>query len=145
MTGHVKGFTIEACSEKDFPLVVKFIEQMQLDSNDLRCNQFLTVKRENQLIGFGRLRNYAGCDELCSLGIIEPFRNKGAGTFLASELMKKCTKPLFVVTIIPEFFKRIGFQEVTEIPPEISLKIKYCTGSLPVAETYIAMRFKLNN
>lgn len=142
MLPETANFEIVACSECDFGDVIKFIELLQLDNNDLNPSQFLVAKRSGKVIGFGRLRTYAGCSELCSLGVMEPFRNKGVGTALANELIGLLERPLFVVTIIPAFFERLGFVETFDFPKEIKVKMDYCTGSLPVEEAYLAMRLK---
>ena len=136
------GFEILPCKESDFHDVLNYVKLLQLDSNDLQLQQFLVAKKEGKVIGFGRLRTYSTCQELCSLGVIEPFRHKGAGTALSEELIKKSTLPLYVVTIIPGFFSRLGFEEVEEFPSDIGVKMSYCTDSLPVPETYVAMRHK---
>ena len=135
-------YDMAPCESNDFNEVERYIGLLELDSNDLQPSQFVVAKKENKVIGFGRLRTYAACQELCSLGVIEPFRNKGAGTTISLELIKRATLPLYVVTIIPGFFTRIGFEETENFPEEISAKIRYCTGSLPVPETYVAMRLK---
>lgn len=142
MLSQTHCYDILPCSESDFYDVQNYISLLQLDNNDLHQNQFLVAKKEGRVIGFGRLRTYGNCQELCSLGVIEPYRNKGAGTALSEELIKKSKLPLYVVTIIPGFFTRLGFVEVEEFPSDIGVKMSYCTDSLPVPETYVAMRYK---
>lgn len=138
----LSGLTVTPCTQTDFDSVVRLINELQLDNNDLKHTQFLVVKDAENVIGFGRLRNYDDCCELCSLGVIEPYRNRGVGTQLAKALIKNATKTLYVVTIIPEFFGRLGFIQTAHFPSEIGVKISYCTGSLPVEETYVAMQLK---
>jgi hypothetical protein len=41
-----------------------------LDDRDLHCHQFLVAKENNELVGFGRIRRHNGCDEFCSLGVL---------------------------------------------------------------------------
>lgn len=142
MTELLSGVNVSQCQETDFAEVEKLIELLQLDNNDLNYNQFLVAKYQDKIIGFGRLRNYSSSNELCSLGVVEPHRFKGVGTELAKSLIKRSNKPLFVVTIIPSFFNRLGFIETSTFPVEIGQKISYCTSSLPVEETYIAMQLK---
>lgn len=87
-------YDIAPCESNDFNEVERYIGLLELDSNDLQPSQFVVAKKENKVIGFGRLRTYAACQELCSLGVIEPFRNKGAGTAISLELIKRATLPL---------------------------------------------------
>lgn len=138
----ISNYKLSACSKEDFERVVELIAEMQLDNNDLQPSQFIVAKNENVLVGFGRLRTYENCQELCSLGVIEASRNRGVGTLIAEALKERSTKPLYAVTIIPGYFKRMGFVQVDNFPKEIVAKVNYCIGSLPVPETYVAMWLK---
>lgn len=142
MTELISNYKLSACSEEDFKKVMDLIAEMQLDNNDLQPSQFIVAKKNQELVGFGRLRTYESCQELCSLGVIEASRNRGVGTMLAEALKAKSTKPLYAVTIIPGYFNRMGFVQVDHFPKEIAAKVKYCIGSLPVPETYVAMWLK---
>jgi N-acetylglutamate synthase-like GNAT family acetyltransferase len=75
------------------------------------------------------------------LGVIEPERNKGAGTFLCKALLKKAQQKLYLVCIIPHFFMKLGFRETNDYPIAVSEKLNYCIGCLPVSETYVAMQY----
>ncbi len=140
MSNNVLQATIFACTEIDFPIVKKLIAEFCLDDNDLRSDQFLVAKFEGKIVGFGRLRQYPACTELCSLGVIENERLKGVGRQLTLALIEKATLPLYLVAIIPDFFTKFGFTEITDFPSEIGVKLKYCIESLSVPETYVVMK-----
>lgn len=136
------SISISPCSESDFPIVKKFIADFSLDDTDLRTEQFLVAKNNEEIIGFVRYKKYSNCGELCSLGVVENYRLKGVGSKLVEAILKKHQAPLYIVVIIPEFFTRFGFQEVTEYPPELLTKLKYCENSLCVPEKYVVMLLK---
>lgn len=133
-------FEILNCNSENFEHIERYIKRFELDNRSLMPEQFLTIHKNNELIGFGRIREHAGCSELCSLGIIEPERNKGAGTVLTKQLMLKAIQPLYLVCIIPSFFEPLGFEVCTEYPDAIADKLKYCNEQLPVSEQYVAMK-----
>lgn len=56
------------------------------------------------------------------------------------ELVLKAEQPLYLVCIIPEFFKPFGFEVVELYPIELSEKLNYCTSELVVKETYVVMK-----
>lgn len=140
MKGEPLQVYITTCSHSEFPIIKKLIAAFCLDDNDLRAEQFLVAKFEEKIVGFGRLRQYPACTELCSLGVIEDLRLKGIGRQLTLALSKKATLPLYLVAIIPDFFTKLGFTETTDFPPEIGVKLKYCIESLSVPETYVVMK-----
>lgn len=141
MSNNILQATISACTDAEFPIIKKLIAEFCLDDNDLHASQFLIAKFEGKIVGFGRLRQYPTCSELCSLGVIEDLRLKGIGRQLTLALTKKATLPLYLVAIIPDFFTKLGFTEITDFPSEMQVKLNYCTESLPVPENYVVMKY----
>ena len=140
MRSNILQANISPCTENEFPIIKKLIAEFCLDDNDLHASQFLVAKFEEKIVGFGRLRQYPSCNELCSLGVIEDLRLKGIGRQLTLSLIKKATLPLYLVAIIPDFFTKFGFTEIPDFPSELGVKLKYCTEALSVPETYLVMK-----
>ena len=129
----------------DFEQIKKYIRDFELDNRSLVKEQFLVAKQNSTIIGFGRIREYDHCSELCSLGVIEPERNKGIGKELTRHLIQKARQNLYLVCIIPDFFEPLNFKTVTTYPPELSDKLIYCTSELVVPETYVVMKYDAEN
>ena len=102
---------------------------------------FLIALNNDELVGFGRIRNRENCYELCSLGVIEPERLKGVGKQLVQSLIKKAKQPLYLVCIIPEYFEPFGFVVVEQYPDAMQEKLNYCTSELVVPEKYVVMKY----
>ncbi len=133
---------IEEASAQQFNGIIRLIGQFELDDRELQPTQFLAAVSEDTLLGFGRIRNYAGCSELCSLGVVEPQRHKGIGSLLVEKLIQKAQQPLYLVCIIPGFFEALGFRNATEYPPELGQKLDYCREALSVPEEYVVMKYE---
>jgi len=101
----------------------------------------LVAKYNGELVGFGRIRRRENCYELCSLGVIEPERLKGVGKQLVQSLIRTAKQPLYLVCIIPEYFKPFGFVVVDEYPESMHEKLNYCTSELVVPEKYVVMKY----
>ena len=140
MNNTILQANISPCTETEFLVIKKLIADFCLDDNDLHPEQFLVAKYEGKIVGFGRLRQYPVCNELCSLGVIEDLRLKGIGRQLTLALSEKATLPLYLVAIIPDFFSKLGFSEISDFPSEIGIKLKYCIETLSVPETYVVMK-----
>ena len=125
--------------EQDFDFIRQHIQLFDLDNRDLQFQQFVVAKLQDAIVGFGRIRKHKGCDEFCSLGIIEPDRNQGIAEALILARIELSTQPIYLVCIIPEFFEPLGFTIVTEYPPEILDKLNYCISELTVPEPYVVM------
>lgn len=126
----------------DFELIRKYIAEFELDNRALDPAQFLAAYREGQLVGFGRIRPREGCDELCSLGVVTPYRRKRIGSALVKALVNKATQPLYLVCIIPEFFAPFGFSIVADYPAPLEEKRRYCVDELVVPEPYVVMKYR---
>lgn len=143
------NFSIQQCSEQYFQTLQEYVNAMCLDYRHLQCNEFLIALVNDELIGFGRIRDYEDCAELCSLGVVEAHRNKGVGKKLVISLIKNFyrknfnhQKNLYVVTIIPKYFQKFGFDIVeNSYPLPILEKYNYCVKFLTVPEKYYVMRF----
>jgi len=135
-------FNILPCSLSEYEEIKTYIHQFSLDNRCLSPEQFLVAKNKQQIVGFGRIRKHTQCYELCSLGVIEPERNNGIGKELTNELIKISGQPLYLVCIIPNYFSALGFEIVTEYPPEIAEKLSYCADCLCVPESYVVLKYQ---
>jgi len=133
---------IEEPSAQQYEGIMRLIGQFELDDREVLSTQFLAAVSENTLLGFGRIRTYPACSELCSLGVVEPLRHKGIGSQLVQKLIQKAQQPLYLVCIIPEFFEPLGFKTVADYPPELGEKLDYCREALSVPEEYVVMKYE---
>lgn len=138
------------CNGKNFQIVKQHIKEMQLDNRMLAAEQFVVSLLQNDVIGFGRLRNYSLCSEIGSIGVLTKYRGKGVGKKIVTKLIENFyainrnrKKELYVVTIIPAYFQKFGFRVIEDPwPKEIVDKYSYCTKSLSVPEKYVVMKLK---
>ena len=136
-------FVFASPSDDDFKKICSYIRAYELDSRELKKEEFcVAFGKDRRLLGFGRLRQHPDCMELCSLGVVKPYRNKGIGKAIIAEIIKKAPGTIHLVCIIPEFFTAFGFQITTAYPSSIQLKLDYCIQSLPVPESYVAMHLQ---
>ncbi len=135
---------IEQARESDLETIKSYIAAFELDNRDLRYQQFLVAKENNALLGFARIRKHKGCDEFCSLGVLEENRFHGIARELTLAHIKQATQPLYLVCIIPEYFEKLGFKTVTEYPAEMEDKLQYCISELVVPEEYVVMKHQKN-
>lgn len=131
--------TFRTPTNEEFQQICNFICEFELDNRALQQQEFTAAFRENQLVGFGRLREHSDCIELCSLGVVTKYRRQGIGKSISAELIKRSKGNIHLVCIIPEFFTPFGFRIVRECPVAIHDKLEYCTKELVVPETYVAM------
>lgn len=133
---------LKAPNDREFLQIVEYIHDFDLDSRVLQKEQFTAAFRDNELVGFGRIRKHEDCLELCSLGVVTQHRRKGIGKAIVKELIRRADRSIYLVCIIPEFFTPLNFRIVNEFPTPIHIKINYCKEELIVPESYVAMLFQ---
>jgi N-acetylglutamate synthase-like GNAT family acetyltransferase len=130
---------ISVPEESSMDTIKRYIEEYCLDDENIEREQFIIAKYNNILVGFGRLKDHGDCAELCTLGVVSEYRGKGIGKQLVEALIKRAHSTLYVVCIIPDFFKKFEFEVVADVPDPIHRKYDMCTTKLKVPEPYYRM------
>lgn len=110
-------------SEQDFDQIKVLADRKELDFTDVRKEQFFAIHDDDNVIGFARIRNREGIKELCTVGVKKACRNKGIGAELIGFATHR-EKDLYVITIIPDYFKKFGFVEIYDIPSVFNDKLE---------------------
>ena len=122
----MKDIIIVPASEKELPVIEPIAKSFDLDWEDVSWKQFIVAKRAGSIIGFGRLRDYSECTEAATIGVVHSERKKGVGTSIVNELIRIGPKEIFVTCVIPDFFSRLGFQQVKQYPSVLQKKVDFC-------------------
>ena len=84
------------------------------------------AKKENAISGFGRLRKYDTCTEIATVGVLPEERNRGVGSSIVKELIRRGPSEIFVTCVIPGFFSKFGFTSAKEYPAILQKKVDFC-------------------
>jgi N-acetylglutamate synthase-like GNAT family acetyltransferase len=138
----MKGeITIRQPDEKELEEVKRYVEEFWLDNDNMLKEQFRILLYQGKLAAFGRLRVKEDSTELCTLGVIDELRNQGLGRAMVNALVTEAGGIVYVVSVIPEFFSKVGFVQVNEYPHSISKKYKLCSTEYVVEDPYVVMRY----
>ena len=108
----------------DMPAIVQMIGEFQLDYENLQPHQFIVVEDGDVMVGFGRLQTYADATDLGCVGVLHERRRQGIGKMIVDELIRRGPNELWITTDMPEYFRPIGFVEVSDAPPSILHKLE---------------------
>jgi N-acetylglutamate synthase-like GNAT family acetyltransferase len=112
--------------ESEMVFIGQFAKKLDLDCEDLNRNQFIVAKKDEKIIGFGRLRKYPECVEIATVGVIDEEQKNGVGSVIVRELIQSGPSEIFVTCVIPDFFKKLGFQLVKQYPSALQKKVDFC-------------------
>ena len=128
----------------EFTHIQQLVEEFWLDNADMQIQQFRILSENGTLIAFGRLREHTDATELCTLGVAKEFQGKGYGEKMVKELINGAKRDVFLVTVIPGFFLKCGFEFVENYPESLQKKVEMCSTHYHVGETYRVMKLKNN-
>jgi N-acetylglutamate synthase-like GNAT family acetyltransferase len=86
--------------------------------DDIPPEEFILAIQERKIIGFCRLQTHGDKFELSFLGVEKTFRQQGIGQALVREQLKKAKGCVYLNTIIPEYFEKLGFRIITKAIPD---------------------------
>ncbi len=131
-------------NDKEFEQVKKHVEEFWLDNGNMVKSQFRILLFNNRLAAFGRLRENDDAIELCTLGVIKRYQKRGIGMAIVRALLSSVEKDVYIVTVIPKFFLKLGFDAVKQYPKSLQKKRDLCTTQYHVGEAYEVMKWSKN-
>jgi len=136
---------IRAAKPNDKPQIENILRICELDSRNLKVEDFLVIHNFQQIAGCIRHKIHSGnIAEICSWGVLPEFRQRGLGRQLLKEkireLKEKKFSDIYVITVEEKYFTGSGFLRDAHPPRVIQEKIDWCTIHLPYPLPYFAMK-----
>lgn len=112
----------------DYPQILYLAKKLELDYSGMNADDFLVAEDSEKIVGICALRKHQDCLELCSLGVDESYRKRGIASELIVGVLKKARDEVYLATIIPDFFRKFGFEKSPQIPLSMIKKSDWCQG-----------------
>ena len=103
---------IRPAQKEDSPGLLKVLRKLDLFYSSLILDHFWVAEKDDTIVGTIRLEEYDNFYFLSCFGVIEKERKHGIATILLEQSLNNLRKKIYLYTIIPEFFKKFGFEEV---------------------------------
>jgi len=113
---------------EDFAGILKLTASLGLDYPGLENDRAWVAEEDARKIGAVALKRHKDCEELVSLAVDPSFRGQGLGRRLVQSLLKSAPGDIYLATIIPDFFKRCGFNKAEAPPPGMKKDPAWCEG-----------------
>lgn len=141
---------LRCANKEDIKIISTLIKNYHLDDNNLNSNDFIIAEINNEIVGFGRIRDYEEFIELASVGVIEKYRNCGIGKLLIESLLSKNNvDEIWITTKISEFFRKFGFKKSYTPPEKIRKKFNQLSlrvhGAIVETEFMIMKKYEKNS
>jgi N-acetylglutamate synthase-like GNAT family acetyltransferase len=119
---------IRKARREDLSRVRELAEGLGLDSPGMEDDAFWVAEDNGRIEGVCGLKRHPDCLELCALGVQEGARGRGTGRELAKALLREVQGDIYLATVIPGFFERVGFSRTSEFPRSMAKSGEWCEG-----------------
>ena len=120
---------IRQADKNDAEKIINILKELDLYYPALTPDNFWLAEQGKEIVGTVQLKEYKNFLFLGSLATVKQQRKKGVATILLNEVIKSAQKNIYLYTIIPEFFKRFGFETISpldNLPPKDKYECEYC-------------------
>ena len=104
--------TLRRATQEDMPTILNILKETDLLYPNLKPDSFWVAEIEGKIVGVVRVEEQADFALIEALGILPQYQKQGIASQLLAESTKDMLKDLYLYTIIPDYFKKLGFKPV---------------------------------
>lgn len=117
---------------RDGAQIAGLLDELDLYHPSCRPEDFWVAKKDESVIGITCLTDMGEYLYLSSVGVAEGRQKQGVARALLEAALKNAKKDVYLYTVIPGFFKKIGFEisgPPKVPPPKDALECEACQSS----------------
>jgi N-acetylglutamate synthase-like GNAT family acetyltransferase len=122
---------VRPATAADAPRIVKILDEADLRYQQETFNGFLLAEKAGEVTGVVRLEEHPDFIFLTSLGVAAAHQHQGVATALLNYVLQAVRQPIYLYTVIPDFFRRFGFRETIPLPGLPDKTIYGCNACFP--------------
>lgn len=126
--------SLRKANANDYPLIQEILMELDLSYPSLHFESMWVAILNGEMIGVVELRFDSRFIFLASFGIRLTHQQKRLGLNFLKKIIAKATVPIYLYTVIPDFFKKAGFKVISTPPKMIPTRDEFqchlCTLSV---------------
>jgi N-acetylglutamate synthase-like GNAT family acetyltransferase len=121
----VAGMSLRPAQSGDYPRILQLLSALELDypQRDLHC--FWVYAGDARIVAIAELKEFPGFLLLSCVGVDESLQGSGIGKAFVAEILSRLQAPVFLYTLVPGFFRKVGFEEAREVPAALPPRSYY--------------------
>jgi len=119
---------IRKAGPRDRGEIRRIARDCDVDYDDMERDDFLVADESGRLAGIVGLKRHPGGLELVALGVDPARRKSGVGGRLVAALLHGLRQDVYLATVIPDYFERLGFERVAGFPAGMAKDPDWCAG-----------------
>lgn len=128
-TKPVTSLSVRASRPEDENQIRFILFEQDLGYQDLAFSSFWVAEGDGEIISILRLEEFADFYFCSAVGTRSVHQHRGHSSRLILSVLGKCRKPVYLYTIIPDFFSRFGFtlsETPSKLPPRSRFDCPRC-------------------
>ena len=117
--------TIRPAQPADQSSVLAILKELDIYYSALDFTCFYVAEDDQEIVGMAQFTEYDTFYFLGSLGVKPTYQKRGVGKIILNYLFNHIKKDVYIYTVIPNYFKRYGFEIISPIPPYLPAKDRY--------------------
>jgi N-acetylglutamate synthase-like GNAT family acetyltransferase len=120
---------VRAAQSPDHPVVLHLLSELELDYPSRDLSRFFVGEIRGEIVGIAELKDYKQFWLLSCVGIKESRQGTGMGRALVAPLLESLEKDVYLYTLVPGFFQKLGFNEDKSPPVSLPPRLIYGCAS----------------
>lgn len=114
----------------DFPRILSLAQDCGVDYAGMESDEFWLAEEDGEIAGIVGLQRRPDGLELVSLAVDPAHRSRGLARELTEALLAAAGGDVYLSTVIPDVFARLGFEPAGLVPPSLAAKkgTPWCAG-----------------
>jgi N-acetylglutamate synthase-like GNAT family acetyltransferase len=123
--------TVRYVTTQDLPALQKLLKALDLFQENFNFEDTLVAEEKGRFIGLAHIRTVDGHKELTHVGVLPAYRRRGIARKLVETLLKDVNDTVFLNTIEPDFFLKLGFIRTEDFPKQFRKPAGWCDQCIP--------------
>ncbi|PIS29388.1 hypothetical protein COT42_05385 [Candidatus Saganbacteria bacterium CG08_land_8_20_14_0_20_45_16] len=112
-------FDLVKATKEDGPAIINLLQDVDSYYSELKLENFWLFKAASQLVAVIQLNPYPDFVFLSSLAVTPKNQHQKIASQLLAAVLKNTIQDIYLYTIIPDFFKKLGWQIIDQ--PKVKL------------------------
>jgi len=120
---------IRKAKEEDNKEIYKLLEEVDEHTSAMAFDNFLVAEENGKILGAVKFEEFKDFFFLSSLSVNPKHQKKGIAREIMEYLLKGAEKDIYIYTVLPEFFAKFGFKEVSapgKLPSKSPMECERC-------------------
>ena len=133
---------VRLAESADYSAILALLQEMELDYPSRDLTVFWVGELAGRIVAIAELKEVGGSYLLSCVGIREDLRGVGLGRVFVSRVLQSVTRDVYLYTVVPGFFQKVGFVEAKSVPARLPLREIYdCANCNPAICRCLVRKF----